>query len=197
VNGIEALLWVGPISILLALPFMCAWDLMERRVPLYFFGAILSINLIPTCLIYGLGGLSMWHLVVALVLCVLAFGAWRIGLFGGADRNLLCVIALFYMWNPFSPRMDVLYLNHIAGWCLSFFMVYFIVAIIVTPMCIFAFNIGMGNHRNYAREYRDRGEILIPQTPYTIREMFLKVGGGIPFVIPIAAAFVLSLVMGV
>lgn len=192
-NVVEALLWVGPISILCMLPAMCAYDLMERRVPLSFFGAILSINLIPTCLIWCLGGL-LWQLLAAqVVMCVLAFGAWKYNLIGGADRNLLICIFMFFMWVPCGRYLtsDLIPIETVMVF-LSFINS-LIWALILTPACIFAFNLGMGYHRDYAREYRDRGEILVPQKPYTLKEMFLRINGGIPMVLPVAVAFVYTM----
>jgi hypothetical protein len=183
-GSVEAgLLSVGMISILAYLPLMCYLDLKDRKVPVGLFASLLIINVPITALVYALGWLSLWHLLSSLMICVFAFAIWKwfgSGAFSAADRNLLMCIALFFYWNPFQQYMDIQYANFIAATYQEMFLVYFIMVMCMVPLCVFALNLGIKN-----------------QNEYNVWEMITKVPRGIPMIIPIAAAFMVTILWGI
>ena len=198
----STLLSIGFITILAYLPLMVYLDLRDRAVPWEYFLSLAIINLPITALVYFAGWLPWTHLLTSLMICTFAFVVWKwfgAGAFSAADRNLICCVALFFYWNPFNPFMDTNYAGFIALMYQLKFLVYFVMVLCIMPACIFAFNMGQGNHWDSRRVY-GYGRVtpeIVPQTPYTIWEMLTRVPRGIPMIVPIAAAFLIAAMWGV
>jgi hypothetical protein len=198
----STVLSIGFISILAYLPLMVYLDLKDRAVPWEYFLSLAIINVPVTALMYYAGWMPWTHLVTSLMICLFAFAVWKVfgaGAFSAADRNLICCIALFFYWNPFNPFMDVNYAGFIALMYQLKFLVYFVMVLCLMPACIFALNLGIGNHRDSYEVFLPNHVSVTryPQVPYTIWEMLTRVPGGIPMIVPIAAAFLLAAVWGV
>ena len=198
----STILSIGMITILAYLPLMVYLDIKDRAVPWEYFLSLAIINLPITALVYYLHWLPWTHLLTSLMICVFAFAVWKLfgaGAFSAADRNLICCIALFFYWNPFNAYMDVNYAGFIALLYQLKFLVYFVMVLCIMPLCILAFNMGMGNHKQFYTMYQGNrvDPIYVKRTPYTIWELLTRVPGGIPMIVPIAAAFLIAAMWGV
>ena len=197
---IPALLSIGFITLLLFLPLMCYWDIRDRKVPWEYFAVLAALNIPATAYLYYTGTLSLWHLAYSLAVCIFAFAVWKIygaGAFSAADRNLVCCIALFFYWNPFSPAMDTNYVNFIATIYLVKFLVYLIVVLCILPGIIFAYNLIAKRHKKYFKVRYNQFNMMEEQQPYTAWEMVTRLPQGIPMILPIAAAFLMAAVWGI
>ena len=198
----STILSIGMITILAYLPLMVYLDIKDRAVPWEYFLSLAIINLPITALVYYAGWLPLTHLVTSLMICLFAFAVWKVfgaGAFSAADRNLICCVALFFYWNPFNPYMDVNYAWFIAMMYQLKFMVYFVMVFCIMPGCVFALNLGMNNHKQFEIVYRvnEINPTYVKRDPYTIWEMLTRIPRGIPFIVPIAAAFLLAVIWGV
>jgi hypothetical protein len=98
--------------------------------------------------------------------------------FSAADRNLLIVVFFFFTWVPWRVVTPTTYHNDIAVGYIIQFMAYFMMVCMFIPGVLYAYN--------YICNRRDS----------TI-EMLMYYPRGIPFIIPIAAAFYITAVFGV
>jgi hypothetical protein len=165
----DFLLLVPVLSILAYLPYLIACDIATREVPYNAWLPLIAVNVLP--LVYFLiipDGYPWYSLVISAVMIAVFYVVMLRGLLQGADFIFLAVISLFWVVNPFPWPHGLMQI--------IFYIDLFIV-MILTAFCILVYNIAAGNR-------------------WGIIDMMSKYPRGIPFIIPIAAAFVMSVMFG-
>lgn len=175
------MLSTGMISLSIIMPYFCYLDIRYRKIPFEYFCFLIGINLLPMVIVYLTGWVSLWHLGTSLAISILIYAAYlyfRAGVFSGADRNLLIAIIMFLFYNPFSQITTPVYADWIA-WCYQLkFIVYFFMVMCILPGVVLVYNLLKGNR-------------------YPIWGMLTEYPRGIPMVLPIAAAYYITVIWGI
>jgi len=181
IDGKVLILSIGMISLSIIMPYFCYLDIRYRKIPVEYFYFLAGLNLPVMALIYLSGWVTLWHLATSLGISAMIIAAYlyfRSGIFSGADRNLLIAIILFLFYNPFSPIIDPVYSDWIA-WCYQIkFIAYFFMVMCIVPGIILAYN-------------------LLKRNDYPLWDMLTKYPRGIPMVLPIAAAYYITVIWGI
>lgn len=174
------LLSVGVLTILSNLPLFCYLDLKYRRISIDYFYALIGINAPVAAVIYLSGWISLFHLLVSLAIAAVIWGGYlvyRSGAYSGADRNLLICIILFTFYNPLSPLADPTYADFIAWVYQVKFLTYFAMVMCFVPLVILIRNI-------------------VRYEKHDVLGMVTAFPGGFPMVLPITAAYLITMVWG-
>lgn len=166
---VDLLLWINLITILLYIPVLCYLDVRYREVNPILWAPMVCICGFITALFYFDGTYPWYSLVVSLVMCLIFHLVFRSGYIEGADYLFLCGISLFWVMTPVN--------GYAHGLMQLLFYPYLIAAMTATALIIFAYN-------------------LIKGSRLGIIAMMSYYPGGVPFMLPISAAFIMSVVMG-
>ena len=166
----DVVLWINLIIFLAYVPIVCYHDIKYREfhplywLPLVFWGCITSYVMYFTE--YG------WYpketIIASLLLCFIFWVMLKFKVIEGADYLYLCIIALFWVVNPYPT-------NH--GIMQFVFYTYLMFTLFVTAAVVLLYNVIKG-HR------------------WGIVDMMSKFPCGVPMFVPIAIAFVLSALFG-
>jgi multisubunit Na+/H+ antiporter MnhC subunit len=164
----EVLLRLPAVVILCYLPFLCYLDIKDREIPHLVWAPLWATCLPITAYLYLTGNYSWGSLIFSLIMCGVFWAMHRKDLIQGADLMLLLTIALFFQLNPFP-------VPH--GPEQPVFFVYLVGMMILTAPVLFFLNLAKGRIGS-------------------LKEMMTEWPRGIPMVLPISAALVLTVVMG-
>jgi len=173
------LLSIGTATLLLFIPYMIYTDIKSRTVSHDLFYFIACANLVPTFMLYWFGILTPLNAIDNAIVTVIIFLIWKkfgSGAFSAADRNLLILIVWLFVWVPGTPITPTTYFADIAFTNTIQFLAYFMMVCMFVPGFLFAYNYIVGRRSN-------------------ILQMLTYYPRGIPFVVPIAVAFSITLVM--
>jgi hypothetical protein len=129
-------------------------------------------------MLYFFNTLSIVNLIDSLVASIIIFKLWKkfgSGAFSAADRNLLIAIFFLLVWTPWHVVTPTTYHSDFAFTYLITFIANFIMVVMFIPGILFAYNYIEGRRNN-------------------ILQMLTYYPRGIPFIVPIAAAFYLTVV---
>lgn len=181
IAGKILILSFGMTTLSLIMPFLCYLDVKYRRIPVEVFCYLYAFNIVPFFIIYYNGWVTLWHFATSIGISALIIAAYlyfRAGIFSGADRNLLIAIILFLFYNPFSPIIDPAYTDFIAWTYQIKFIAYFFMVMCFVPGIILTYN-------------------LLKRNDYPLWDMLTKYPRGIPMVLPIAAAYYITIIWGI
>jgi len=166
------LAWYPVVTVLIFLIPMCYYDWTIREVPDKLFGALILINLPVFIYEYATGIFGVQNLLWSIPFCIMYYLVmlrWP-HYFHGDDMILLCIISMFCVVNP----------RELGGITLApmpvTVMLYFVGTMCVTLGLNFWRNLALGKRMDWFNMMND-------------------FEGGLPLVLPIAAAFVLALVI--
>ena len=131
---------------------------------------------------------NFYLLGLSAALCLIPLGMALMGWIGGGDFWLITIIMLFVQYNPFVfPRY----------WFSSDFFYMLLLIICTLPIFVWIYNFRAGNlfAKTRFNPHNNLDEVIAPG--YSFVEMLTKFPGGFPLMIPIALAFVLTLVVEV
>jgi len=166
---IQTLLLIPLISIMTYLIPICVFDILDREVePLYWI-PLLIIN-IPVMIYLYLTEWYPWYCFVISLVTIFIFSAmFKLELLQGADYLFLSFISMFWIVNPHNPWPHGVQIQ---------FYIYLMIAMLITAAILpFA---------NYLRGV----------TSDNLLEMMSTYPRGVPFMLPISAAFLLSYLFG-
>lgn len=166
---IDTLLWINLVVILIYIPVLCYLDVRYREVNPILWAPMLLICGGITAYLYLTGFYPWYSLVISLVMCLIFHLVFRSGYIEGADYLFLCGISMFWVMTPVG--------GYAHGLMQLLFYPYLIAAMAITALLVFAYNLLKGS----------RLDIVTMMSYYP---------GGVPFMLPISAAFVMSVVMG-
>lgn len=167
---IEFLIWIPVLSILDYIPLVCWLDTKCREVQPVYWAPLVAINMPGFVVLYLTGTYPWYSLAISLVMCFI-FWAMAARLIGGTDYIFMCLISLFFVVSPlpYPPGHN--------GLMQPMFYCTLILCMMVTCMAVFAYNWIAGNR-------------------WTFWKMIQDYPRGIPFILPISAAFLLALAWG-
>jgi len=165
----NAILLIPVMSILAYLPYLCASDIQNRAVPHKSWLPLLAVNLpVLAYMMLIPDGYPWYSLAISLVMIGTFYVITRMGIIHGADFVYLAVISLFWVVNPFPWPHGLMQIM---------FYIYLIVVMMLTPMFVLIYNYLQGHRWNVYR-------------------MMSEFPRGIPMIVPISVAFVLSVGWG-
>lgn len=172
--------YLPTLCILALIPHICFSDIRTRTVKTWVWIPVIISGIISLGLyLQESPERNLYLLGLSIALCIGIFAVAIIGGIGGADAIFASCIMLFIQYNPFHfPRvffpLDFL-------WTL-------LMITITLPIWIYGYNLYLGNLK---------GDELTSTKPYTFIEMLTKFPRGVPFMIPISLAFIITLLMEV
>jgi len=159
--------WVPLVTTLLMLPIVCHLDLKYREIPDIYMLVFFFVN-IPFTFSGYLTGIYTWEsLVVSFLPCILYLVMARRDYIHGDDFIFLTIISIICIQNPLHPNQGGMGVTMLLN---------FIAMMFWTLPINFIHNIYLGR----------RG---------TLYKMFTYTEKGIPMMLPIAAAFILTVVL--
>jgi hypothetical protein len=173
------LLSIGTVCLMIFIPYMIYTDIKYRTVSHELFYFIAVANIVPSFSLYWFNVLSWWNLCISLGISAVVFTIWKLhgsGAFSAADRNLLIAIAFLFTWIPWQVEMPWTFHNITASLLLCKFIAYFAMVCMFIPGILFAYNFIQGRRNS-------------------IIEMLTYYPRGVPFIVPIAAAFYLTVIV--
>ena len=162
------LLWINLVAFLLYIPVICYLDIRYREVnPLHWIPLVLVASPI---LIYALvSELIPWYSpVISGVMILIFYLAMHLGYLEGADYLFLCLISIFWVVNP-TPYPH--------GLMQIVFYIYFLFVSAMTAVVVLIYNIIKGNNW---------GPV----------DMMSRYPRGVPYLVPISIAFLMSVMYG-
>lgn len=172
IDYIHAAAYIGVLSVLILLGPIVWSDIKYRRVPRWAVWALIVVNTPALFVLYS-EGLPLFYTLLSVVMTMLFMVLYRVGAFKGGDAKLLILISLFCPLNPLNPND-------------SFFQIQYVIFLAASAV-MWAIYVYFQN-RN-------------AQDPLTFNEMslwqkFNNYPNGSPWMIPIAIAFVVTVVLG-
>ena len=175
---------VPVISILAVIPALCYFDVMARQVNDLFWLVIASVNLPGAVFLYTTGAYPSWVLFGSGLMAGVFIMVHRAGFIEAADTIFLCLISAFFVINPWP-------LPH--GTVQIMFICVLISMMVLTSVIVLVYNALKGNRFGFI------GDIRTSQ-PSEMLEHLVKMmstyPGGVPFMLPISAAFILTVMIG-
>jgi len=164
---INILLLVPLVSILLYIIPMCYLDAKYREVNHWYWLPIILVNVPVTAYLYVEGWYPWYAFVISLIICGIFLVVMRLGLLNGADFLFLAFVALFWIVNPHPFPHGIQ----------AQFYIYLIVSMLVTAGMILAINYMKGERKGLVAMMQDYP-------------------GGVPYMLTISLAFILSWRLG-
>ena len=165
---IETLLLVPLCSIMAYLFPVCVLDIKYREVNPFLWAPLLIVNVPVMVYLYVSEWYPWYCFLISLVTCGIFYAIWKTDLLQGADYLFLSFIALFWIVNPHNPWPHGIQIQ---------FYFYLLATMAVTAVLVFIYNV-----------WSDRKGTWI--------QMLQDYPRGIPFMLPISLAFVLSYFLG-
>ena len=173
---IHLLSYVGVISTLIYLIPLCYWDIQYRAIPRYIFTPLILINL-PCLFILYLNGLPLAYIALSGLLTTLFLVLFYTGCYRGADARFLILISWFCILNPLNSSDSI-----------NIFQIIFVIMLAFTAIMwmIYVYF--------YNRYHIDPlSEHFLKHK--TLWEKFNDYPRGSPWMIPIAMAFILTVMI--
>ena len=172
IDYIHACAYVGVVSILLLLIPIVRNDIRYRRVPEWPMWLLIIIN-VPALYVLYSNGLPFFYLALSLVMTTLFGILYLLRAFKGGDLKILTLIAWFCPLNPLNPND-------------TFFQIQFVIYLAAVSIfwMIYVY-------------FRNRRDIdLVSSEKLTLWQKFNNYPRGSPWMIPIALAFIVTVVLG-
>ena len=152
------------ISILAVIPFVCYSDIKNREVSDTFWVSLLVVNAPGAIYLYAFDYYPPFTLLTSAAMSALFYLTVRKGLLQQADGIFLTIISIFYIINPWPVPHGSVQLA---------FLVNLITMMFMTAIIVYGYNVLKGNR-------------------YDLVKMASEYPGGVPFMLPISAAFLLT-----
>ena len=169
IDYIHMAAYIGVISTLLYLFPLCYWDIKSRAIPKWTFIPLILIN-IPSIAILYANGLPFAYIALSGLLTTLFLILFWKNCYRGADARFLIFISWFCILNPINPLDSS-----------NIFQIIFVIMLAFTAIMwmiyVYFYNRGIGN----------KGLSLF--------QKFNNYPRGSPWMIPIAVAFVLTVMI--
>lgn len=159
---------VPVISFLIYIPILCYLDIRSREVDHWIWLPLVIPNSIIAAYMYLIGSYPWYSLLISLIVIGIFFYCQKNHLIEGADYIFLCCITMFFVVNPFPYAHGLMQIP---------FYIYLIVSMMVTALGVLAYNYLAGNR-------------------WGLVDMMSRYPRGIPFMLPISAAFIVTLLWG-
>lgn len=169
IDYIHAAAYIGVISTLIYLFPLCYWDIKYRKIPRFAFVPLILIN-IPCLIIMYTNGLPLAYIALSGLLTTLFLILFLKKCYRGADARLLILISWFCILNPINPA-DIS----------NIFQIIFVIMLAFTSIMwmiyVYFYNRKVGNKS------------------LNLFQKFNNFPRGSPWVLPIAAAFILTVMI--
>lgn len=169
IDYIHAATYVGIISTLIYLIPMCYWDIRYRRMPKWAFVPLILVN-IPAIIVLYMNGLPLAYIALSCLLTVLFTVLFYMKCYRGADARFLILISWFCILNPINPADSS-----------NIFQIIFVIMLAFTSIMwmiyVYFYNRQIGNKT------------------LSLWNKFNNCPRGSPWMIPIAAALILTAVI--
>ena len=164
----EIMLRIPVVTLLLYVPFICYADLKWREIPFKWWLPLLAVDL-PILIYFNYTGYFPPQVaILSLIMVGMFWVMHRLDFIQGSDFIFLAAISLFFVVAPFPvPHWGAQIL----------FYLYLIAAMIFTAPVLF--------YLNYRRGFRGSFRAMVSEWP-----------GGIPLILPISAALLMTVVLG-
>ncbi len=167
-------LWIPVITLLAYTPIVCYLDWKYREIDHILWMWLGAINgIVAAGMLIG-GIYEWWFYIPSAVACLIFLGARVLDYIQGADLIYLSMIAIFFQYNPISGHW----------FPVLAFCIYLAATMIITGICIIWYKIipEWATGKFTCRDKSDTSLFMVP--------------GGIPMMLPISAALILTVVMG-
>ena len=166
IDCIHAAAYVGVISCLIYLIPLCYWDVKNRAIPKWAMTPLIIIN-IPALVILYMNGLPLAYIALSGLLTALFLVLFWKNCYRGADARFLILISWFCVLNPINPADSS-----------NIFQIIFVIMLAFTSIMwmIYVYF--------YNRKRGNKGMSLFKK--------FNNYPRGSPWMVPIAVAFVLT-----
>jgi Flp pilus assembly protein protease CpaA len=168
IDYIHAAAYVGVISTLIYLAPLCYWDIKNRAIPKWAFAPLIIIN-VPALWILYMNGLPLAYIALSGLLTALFVILFWKNCYRGADARFLILISWFCVLNPINPADSS-----------NIFQIIFVIMLAFTSIMWMIF-----------LYFRNR---YLGNTGLSLWDKFNFCPRGSPWMIPIAAAFILTVV---
>lgn len=168
IDYIHAAAYIGVISTLLYIIPLCYWDIKYRKVPKWVFAPLILIN-IPALFILYTNGLPFAYMAISGMLTAFFIYLFYKNCYRGADARFLILISWFCILNPINPLDSS-----------NIFQLMFIIFLSATAVFWMI----------YVYFYNRKNNPFIK----SLWQKFNNYPRGSPWMIPIAAAFILAVV---
>ena len=166
---IDFLLWVNLIVFLVYCVAVSYLDVKYREVdPTAWVGLVLINGSINTYMYLTDYWYPWYSLLLSGIMVVIFYVAFRYRVIEGADYLFLCFISMFWIMTPIGGAHGLMQ---------PIFYIYLMFTLFMTAIAVMGYNVIHGNR-------------------FGIVEMMSKYPRGVPMMVPISVAFVLSVVMG-
>ena len=168
IDYIHAVAYVGVITTLLYLIPLCYWDIKYRAIPKWSLVPLIAIN-VPSIIILYTNGLPLAYIALSGLSTVLFVLLFMSGCYRGADARVLILISWFCVLNPLNPADSS-----------NIFQIIFVIMLAFTAIMwmIYVYF--------YNRSKKIKG--------LSLWQKFNNYPRGSPWMIPIAVAFILTVV---
>jgi len=176
IDCIHAAAYVGVISCLIYLIPLCYWDVKNRAIPKWAMTPLIIIN-IPALVILYMNGLPLAYIALSGLLTTLFLVLFYTGCYRGADARFLILISWFCILNPLNSSDST-----------NIFQIIFVIMLAFTSIMwmIYVYF--------YNRYHIDPlSEHFLKHK--TLWEKFNDYPRGSPWMIPIAMAFILTVMI--
>jgi hypothetical protein len=168
IDYIHAVAYVGVISTLIYLIPLCYWDIKYRAIPKWALVPLIVVN-IPCLIVLYTNGLPLGYIALSGLLTLLFICLFAVKCYSGADARFLILISWFCILNPINPLDST-----------NIFQLMFVIFLATTSVLwmiyVYFYNRGVGNKE------------------LSLWQKFNNYPRGSPWMIPIAIAFVLTVV---
>ncbi len=168
IDYIHAVAYIGVVSTLIYIIPLCYWDIKYRKVPKWVFTPLILIN-IPSLIILYTNGLPFAYIAISGMLTAFFIYLFSKNCYRGADARFLILISWFCILNPINPLDSS-----------NIFQLMFVIFLSATAVfwMIYVYFYNRKNH----------------PTIKSLWQKFSNYPRGSPWMIPIAAAFILAVV---
>jgi len=168
IDYIHAVTYIGVISTLIYLLPLCYWDIKYRAIPKWALIPLILVN-IPCLFIMYTNGLPLAYIALSGLLTGLFITLFYIECYRGADARFLILISWFCILNPINPADSS-----------NIFQIIFVIMLAFTAIMWMI----------YVYFYNRKNNPSVK----SLWQKFNNYPRGSPWMLPIAAAFILTVV---
>ena len=172
IDYIHAAAYVGVLSTLLLLGPLVLTDIKCRRVPGWAMWLLVAINLPAIYILYS-NGLPIFYALLSIAMTLLFAILYKLNAFKGGDTKVLILISWFCPLNPWNPND-------------TFFQIQFVIFLAAMAVLWMIYVYFTNRHAEDQLTFREM----------SIRQKFNNYPRGSPWMIPIAIAFIITVVLG-
>lgn len=169
IDYIHAAAYIGVISTLIYLFPLCYWDIKYRKIPKWTFVPLILVN-IPSIIILYMNGLPLAYIALSGLLTGFFIFLFMKNCYRGADARFLILISWFCILNPINPADSS-----------NIFQIIFVIMLAFTAImwmiCVYFYN--------------RRNKVM----GLSLWQKFNNFPRGSPWMLPIAAAFILTVMI--